>query len=275
MFKIKIIKNDFNKILIFIILIIIFIIFISIYHNDNYLIIIKNNIINIINKILNNIEEYIIISKNIEEFINLNEELNLNKNLNEGIHVGIRDFENIGQNKYKFNKIIEKFAEYKESALNNNTYKVQNYENPDIAVDMLATIKKNINIITKHLNSKYPNDERVKRFTKRIADTQIEEAIHEENSSSYTINKGELMAICLRHKNKDKDFHQIDILMFVIIHELAHIMSVSEGHTSEFMDNFKFLLVEAQNSGIYHPIDYSIKPITYCGVRVTHNPYYS
>ena len=33
--------------------------------------------------------------------------------------------------------------------------------------------------------------------------------------------------------------------MFVIIHELSHIMSKSIGHNSEFYDNFKFLLKEA------------------------------
>ena len=63
--------------------------------------------------------------------------------------------------------------------------------------------------------------------------------------------------------------------MFVIIHELAHVMSVSIGHGSEFMKNFRFLLKESKIAKIYNPIDYSLNNINYCGVDVTHNPYFN
>lgn len=180
------------------------------------------------------------------------------------------------KNFYDFNKNIEEnYSEYVESALNNMEYEVQDYENKEIAADMLASLKKNINKITIHLEQKYPNLEKVKRFSRRIKTTKIEEAVHEEGESSYTINKGELMAICLRKKNKDKDFHQMNLLMFVVIHELAHIMSLSEGHNTEFMENFKFLLKEATAVGVYKPVDFAVNPVNYCGVHVSHNPYFS
>ena len=41
--------------------------------------------------------------------------------------------------------------------------------------------------------------------------------------------------------------------MFVTIHELAHVMTKSIGHKTEFWDNFKFLLQEAKDSGIHEP----------------------
>ena len=169
---------------------------------------------------------------------------------------------------------IEPFAIYKESMLNSKEYKVQKYNNPQEAAEILAQLTKNTKMIVDYLKDKHYEDERVVRLDKRLKDLNIEEAIHEEGASSYTINKGELMALCLRHKDKAKNFHDIQTLMFVLIHELAHVMSVSEGHNAEFMDNFRFILKEATNSGVYQPVDYSNSPMTYCGVKVTHNPYY-
>lgn len=170
---------------------------------------------------------------------------------------------------------LEGFRMY-QSMLNHNEYEVQDYPNPDEAANLLARINKNIKSIIGCLISKYSKDPRVERLKSRTSSLRIEEAVHEVDSSTYTINKGELMAICLRKKNKQKDFYQMDLLLFVLIHELAHIMTISEGHTSEFMANFKFILKEAAACGLYSPIDYSSSSnkIDYCGVMVTHNPYF-
>ena len=102
---------------------------------------------------------------------------------------------------------------------------------------------------------------------------KIEEAPNDDGSS-YTINKGELMALCLRHKNNDHTFHDHNTLQFVMIHEMAHIASISEGHNQEFINNFRFLLREAKSFGNYEPVNYSNKPINYCGIKVTNNPYF-
>jgi hypothetical protein len=170
---------------------------------------------------------------------------------------------------------LEEFK-MRESMLNNNEYEVQDYPNPDEAANILAKINRNIKSIIGCLISKYPNDPRVERLKSRTSSLKIEEAVHEADSSTYTINKGEIMAICLRKKNKQKDFYQMDLLLFVLIHELAHIMTISEGHTPEFMKNFKFILKEAASCGLYSPVDYSTSSnrIDYCGVIVTHNPYF-
>jgi predicted metal-dependent hydrolase len=62
--------------------------------------------------------------------------------------------------------------------------------------------------------------------------------------------------------------------MFVAIHEIAHIMTLSVGHTEEFWQNFKFLLEHAVQLGIYEPIDYKKNPKNYCGMTISDNPYY-
>ena len=171
--------------------------------------------------------------------------------------------------------LIEKFETYIVSKYDNNSYKVQDYPNKESAADILAKIRENIEKLIKHLNDKYPNNTSVKRLNRRLNLENISEGKHENNTTSYTINKGELISLCIREKDKNKQLHRVNELMFVVIHELAHIMSVSEGHTDEFMIHFKLLLQEANDCGSYIPINYKENPMKYCGMTVTNNPYFS
>ena len=168
----------------------------------------------------------------------------------------------------------ELFIQYRNSKLNNIKYGIQDeFDKSDEAVELLAKLHNHMNDFVSDLEIKYPNDDRVKRLIKGFRRANIEEAPNDEGSS-YTINKGDLVAICLRHKKNDHPFHDYNTLLFVIIHEMAHIVSISEGHNSEFIKNFKWLLTEAKNLGHYEPINYQKSPITYCGVKVTNNPYF-
>ena len=128
----------------------------------------------------------------------------------------------------------------------------------------------------KRLQIKYPDDKRIIRLVKGFKNVELEETTEkkDDDNTSYTINKGELMAICLRHKKEEHHFHDYNTLLFVIIHELSHIASITEGHNAEFIANFKWLLQEAKKMGYYEPVDYRTSPMTYCGVKVTNNPYF-
>ena len=55
---------------------------------------------------------------------------------------------------------------------------------------------------------------------------------------------------------------------------MAHIMTLSIGHTPEFWKNFKFLLERAIELKIYKKEDYSENPKKYCGITVTSSPLY-
>lgn len=184
----------------------------------------------------------------------------------------------------KKKKKIETFL-IKKSSLNNTDYDVQdNLPNPEFAADLLAQLKEKTSLLRDCLENKYIKKKStqiaeedlvaVKRLLSRLENYYIDEAPFEEDSSSYTINKKQIY-FCLRKKNRYKNFHDLETLNFVLIHELAHVMSVSQGHNAEFMRNFRFLLREAHDCGIYNPVNYGINPMTYCGVRVTHNPYYN
>jgi predicted metal-dependent hydrolase len=58
-------------------------------------------------------------------------------------------------------------------------------------------------------------------------------------------------------------------MMFVAIHELAHIASNGIGHDKEFYENFKWLLEEANQIGIYKRENFNDKPQMYCGINIT------
>lgn len=67
---------------------------------------------------------------------------------------------------------------------------------------------------------------------------------------SFTINKEDVY-LCLKDEN-DKYYHD-NMLIYVYIHEVSHLVSKSIGHTSEFHENFKQLLNKAVELKIYDP----------------------
>ena len=92
--------------------------------------------------------------------------------------------------------------------------------------------------------------------------------------TAYSENKGEKLAFCVTTTKKGNKLIDENTLTFVAIHEVAHTMTKSIGHKEEFWRNFKFLLTNAVEMGIYTPIDYKEKPAKYCGMTINDNPYY-
>jgi hypothetical protein len=90
--------------------------------------------------------------------------------------------------------------------------------------------------------------------------------------TSYTLNKGSYVILCLSPRDTEtKKVYDINTLMYVAIHELAHIVSTSVGHTPEFIKNFKSLLTYAVQAKIYTVVDYSKNPQEYCGISINKN----
>lgn len=92
------------------------------------------------------------------------------------------------------------------------------------------------------------------------------------NDTSFVISKGKKMGVCVR--NKQGELHDINTLMFVVIHEFSHIATKDHNHVDIFWKNFKFMLHEAIEAGIYKPIDYAKHVTSYCGIDIYYNPYY-
>ena len=161
------------------------------------------------------------------------------------------------------------------SDVDGQKYIVRNMPDKKITANMLAEIRKRLIKFCAYLAQKYPDDKRIQTTINRFTPDSIYENFPEEesNSTSYSLNKGEKLYFCLRDKKDKTKFININVIMFVAFHEMAHVMSMSTGHTSEFWSNFKFILKNAIKSGVYKYIDFSSKPVDYCGVMITNSPW--
>lgn len=72
-----------------------------------------------------------------------------------------------------------------------------------------------------------------------------------ESNESYTINKS-VINLCVRNP-KTYQYYDKNSLMFVTLHELAHVICDEVGHTEKFLSINKALLNYAANQGYYNP----------------------
>ena len=161
------------------------------------------------------------------------------------------------------------------SNVNGNKYCVRDRNKLHLAADRLATINIRMNKLVLHVSKKYPNKDNVKRLVNGYNPKKIYETLPTSEYTAYSENKGEKLAFCLdTEKNNNGKLIDINTLMYVALHELSHVATKSIGHTEEFWDNFKFLIEESKEIGIYNPVDYKKNNVKYCGMNITDNPYY-
>jgi hypothetical protein len=162
------------------------------------------------------------------------------------------------------------------STVDGDKYCVRERKNMQPAADLLAKTSEKMTELVEYLKVNDPTDERVKRLVKKFNSTKIVETLPTSEFTAYSENKGRKIAFCL-NKEKEDNHNLIDIntLMFVAIHEMAHITSLSIGHNKEFWDNFKYLLGKADECNVYKPIDYSKNRTEYCGMTISDNPYFT
>jgi hypothetical protein len=158
------------------------------------------------------------------------------------------------------------------SSIDRKEYLVRNLEDKEEAANLLAMISQNLLKLCNHLKSKYPTKKCVVQILGRFDPNNISEGSHDTKYSTYTLNKGEKIVYCLRHRDGSNQLHDLNTLMFVGIHEMAHISSETYGHNDEFKENFIFLLKEAISIGVYKNVDYRDNPIHYCGMTLNSNP---
>lgn len=168
------------------------------------------------------------------------------------------------------NKVKE--VEYITSEVDSRDYLVQNHKDKKEAADLLATIRKNLILLMNELKKTNKDQEDVKRMINNFNPDNITETDKESKYTSYSINKGEKMVFCLRSRDEKNNLEDLNTMMFVAIHELAHTMTKSIGHTPEFWDNFRTLLKNARKLGIYKRVNYNETPKSYCGIKITDDP---
>lgn len=160
------------------------------------------------------------------------------------------------------------------SNVDGNTYCVRERSKLTEAADLLATTTNKLKTLVKHMGGKYPERDNVKRLVNNFNPKRIQETLPTSVHTAYSENKGEKMAFCVTKKKNGTELIDENTITFVAIHELAHVGTKSVGHKDEFWENFKFLLENAKEIGVYTPEDYKKKPQEYCGMNITDNPYF-
>ena len=161
------------------------------------------------------------------------------------------------------------------STVDGNRYCVREQARIEEAADLLARIADKCRLLVEYCDQNFHEEARVQRLVAKFSAERIAETLPTSEHTAYSENKGEKIAFCL-HVENDEVSPLIDehTLMFVAIHELAHVASEGIGHKTEFWDNFKFLLENAKQAGIHQPVDYKDKPRKYCGVQIKDNPFF-
>lgn len=175
----------------------------------------------------------------------------------------------------------------KREKFNASRYLVQNKNDSQEAVNLLAKLYNNIKLtiyygeekmaISRNKVIKSKEDIELLEFEpylktilNRIDYVYIRESVPNSKYTSYSVNKGEELVLCIRSKDTGK-LHDINDLMYVALHEIAHIGCPELDHTELFYKINRFLLNLAREINVYRYMDYKRNNLVYCGLTLTSN----
>jgi hypothetical protein len=163
------------------------------------------------------------------------------------------------------------------STVDNKPYKVRDMPDKQEAANLMANLRIRLTKLCEALEKKYPDKTQVKQLVKNFRSDPYRfiEATPDSEHTSYSINKGESIHMCLRQRDgPDESLVNENVMTFVALHELSHVCTESIGHGPDFWNNFGWLLKEAEAIGIYKYTDFKAHPVGYCGVHITDSPRY-
>ena len=163
------------------------------------------------------------------------------------------------------------------SSIDGKLYRVRDMRDKQQAADLLAKVRLRMKKLYAHLASTFPDKPQVKRLLQRFEANpeRLLEATPDAEHTSYSVNKGESVHLCLRQRQgADENLVNENVMVFVSLHEMAHMITDSVGHEPEFWNNFGWLLKQAENLGVYQYQDFKAHPVRYCGTNITDQPRY-
>lgn len=156
------------------------------------------------------------------------------------------------------------------STVDDNEYFVQDKDDAAEAANLIAQIRKNLILLVEHLIKSHPPDDiRIILLKENFNPDALREVEDGSSYTSYSINKGEKIVLCLRNKD---GLVNINTMMFVCLHELAHVCNETIGHDTAFWDTFRWILEESINIGIYKKQKFEEHPEPYCGMIINSSP---
>lgn len=163
---------------------------------------------------------------------------------------------------------------YVQSPLDNQYYRVIPKLDQKQASIMLSVIRSKIHLMYKHLLTHKQNYPQfvpyINQFCQKYPQFVWIENKPNNRYVSYTLNKGEQIVICLRSAN-NQTLHHLNVVMYVVLHELAHVACPEKNHTPLFVQIFVFFIKIAIMLNIYQHHRYDLSPVLYCGLTINEN----
>jgi hypothetical protein len=166
---------------------------------------------------------------------------------------------------------------YCRSDIDGRFYQVRDLEDKQDASNLLARIYKNMFNFSKYLLKSIKNHDIYSKYivqlNNNIKNIVLRESAPYKATTSYTVNKGEIMVLCIRTGkfNMKQNFHDINLIMYVVLHEMSHIACPEYDHTDLFKKIFNFFCKEAIKIGLYEKIDFKNIPHEYCGILINNS----
>ena len=167
---------------------------------------------------------------------------------------------------------------YVKSSIDNNYYRVRDLPDKLHAANMIAQIRTNIIQLVDYMYENKDiiykdNKENIERLKERVHLVVLSENNGKGKETSYSVNKGDEIVICLRSKVNYDKFHDINVIEYVVLHEISHIASPTyeekfNNHGPIFKQTFAFIINVAIDTGYYKKIDFKQYPTEYCGITI-------
>lgn len=155
---------------------------------------------------------------------------------------------------------------YTKATVDGRSYLVLRRRDSPAAANLLATVRRDLETLVAHVVRTDPGDADFARLKKKFDPDAISEGSPGSGYTSYTVDKGARVVLCIRQTNGE--FVPKNVISYVAIHELAHIMTSTVGHTPEFWANNARLLQAAKIVGVYVDQDFDKSPQPYCGMHI-------
>ena len=152
----------------------------------------------------------------------------------------------------------------KVKSINNKYYYTQKVNSLE-ASKILIILEEFANKLSDYVIKEHPDNTYIKnKLKKKIIIKEIPSKY--SKYVSYIQNK-HIIYICLR-----KDIYtfenNINELYYILMHELAHLITKKYGHDTEYWDNYKLLLNIAIKNNLYMYKNYSKNPINICNSKI-------
>ena len=171
--------------------------------------------------------------------------------------------------------IIDKEITLNISNIDNKEYFVLRMNDSQKAADQLSIINNKIKKLFDYCKNN-PGDKikDVNRMINKYNFDELSELNPDSKYTAYSLNKGERIKLCLRDKSMNL-INNINTSMFIMCHELSHLMTTEEQHPPIFWDNMVYILKKSSECGIYESINYEKYPVSYGSSIVNKNPLFT